>query len=184
MTAFASVGEIVACFERWGDTHYGEDVTQTEHALQTAARAQADAAGDALVVAALLHDIGHLVFLADDGRDGHAERVDDGHEAMGARALAGVFGPDVTGPIALHVTAKRYLCATDPHYADSLSAASVVSLGLQGGPLDRAACATFVGHPTAPAALRLRAWDDAGKIVGSAVPSLTDFLPLLERVAR
>lgn len=184
MKTIGSVDDVLALYERWGEAHYGEDVTQTAHALQTAALAEDAGAPDALVAAALLHDVGHLVFLADEGRDGHADRVDDLHEAIGARALARVFGPEVAGPIALHVTAKRYCCATDPAYAESLSRASVESLALQGGPLDAVACVHFVAHPAAEAALRLRSWDDTGKVVGLDVPNLAHFVPLLRKISR
>ena len=165
MTALGSVADIVALYDRFGGERYGEDVTQTAHACQCAALAQRDGAEDALVVAALLHDVGHLLHLSATGEDAHAADVDDDHEALGARALAALFGPEVTGPIALHVTAKRYRCAVDPTYLSRLSAASVASLRLQGGPLDAAAADQFARHPAAAAALHLREWDDTGKVV-------------------
>src|SRR5579863_69395 len=102
--------EIGAAFARHGGDLYGERVTQLDHALQCAALAEAEGADEALIAAALLHDYGHLF----EGRGDAAER--DGrdlrHEAHGARALGRWFGPPVTRPIALHVAAKRYLCAT------------------------------------------------------------------------
>ena len=184
MNAFTAVDEIVALFAEFGAERYGEDVTQTAHATQCAALARRDGASDALVVAALLHDVGHLLHLAATGEDAHAADVDDDHEALGARALAGIFGPEVTGPIALHVTAKRYRCAVDPNYRSRLSAASVASLRLQGGPLDADAADQFARHPAAAAALQLREWDDTGKVVGLEVPDLTAFLPTLTALAR
>src|SRR5579872_4678681 len=146
--------------ERGGD-RYGENVSQLEHALQCAQLAAAADAGDALVAAALLHDYGHLFEgggdAADrDGRDAH-------HEEHGARALRRWFGPEVTGPIALHVAAKRYLCAAEPGYETGLSAASQLSLALQGGAFTPAQCRRFALSPFAADAIRLRRWDDAGK---------------------
>ena len=132
----SSIDDLLALFDRLGDDTYGEDVTQNEHALQCAAIAEADGASEALIVAALLHDVGHLVHLDATGEVADAEVFDDEHEAVGARVLARIFGPEVTGPIALHVSAKRYRCATEPGYAEGLSPASVQSLAIQGGPLD------------------------------------------------
>ncbi|MFM9014736.1 MAG: HD domain-containing protein, partial [Gemmatimonadota bacterium] len=100
MIAIETVADVLALYERCGDDTYGEDVTQNEHALQCAAIAEADGASEPLIVAALLHDIGHLVHLDEHGEMADAEVVDDVHEATGARVLARVFGPEVTGPIA------------------------------------------------------------------------------------
>lgn len=183
MTPLADVDAVLDLYARFGSETYGEDVTQTAHALQCAALAEAECAPDALVAATLLHDIGHLVHLAAGGRDADADGVDDAHESLGARMLAPLFGPEVTGPIALHVTAKRYRCAVDPAYAATLSAASVRSLAVQGGPLAPVEAGRFTDHPAAEAALRVRGWDDTGKVPGLAVPDLEHFRPLLERLA-
>lgn len=179
-----SVDDIVALFDRFGSERYGEDITQTEHACQCAALAVRDGAGEALVVAALLHDIGHLIHLAATGEDAHAADVDDDHEALGARALAPVFGAAVTGPIALHVSAKRYRCAIDPDYRNRLSDASIASLRLQGGPLTTEVAEQFSRHPAASDALRLREWDDTGKVVGLVVPPFEAFGSRLRALAR
>ena len=184
MSPIESVTDVLALYARHGEDTYGEDVTQNEHALQCAAIAEADGASDALIVAALLHDIGHLVHLDETGAVADAHEVDDEHEATGARALARVFGPEVTGPIALHVTAKRYRCATEPGYADGLSPASALSLAIQGGPLDANACEAFAAHPAAAEAIRLRGFDDWGKLTDVEVPGWDQYLPLLERLAR
>ena len=128
--------------------------------------------------------IGHLVHLDETGEVADAEVFDDVHEATGAKALAAVFGPEVTGPIALHVTAKRYRCATEPGYVDGLSPASVQSLRIQGGPLDADACATFAAHPAAAEAIRLRGYDDWGKLDDVDVPGWDHYRPMMERLAR
>ena len=184
MNQLADVDAVLDLYERFGTRTYGEDVTQTVHALQCAVLAEAEGAPETLVAAALLHDIGHLVHLVDAGRDADADGVDDDHESVGSRMLAPLFGPEVTGPIALHVTAKRYRCAVEPGYADGLSPASVRSLALQGGPLDDEAAARFATHPAADAAIRLRGWDDTGKVPGLVVPDLAHFRPLLSGLAR
>jgi predicted HD phosphohydrolase len=181
VSAARSVGEVLDLFERWGTERYDEEVTQLEHALQTAALARAAQADPPLVVAALLHDAGHLLELADqrvrDDNDGR-------HEARGAAYLAGVVPPSVTGPIALHVAAKRYRCAVDPTYAAALSAGSIASLVKQGGPLAVHETAAFAARPGAVHAVELRGWDDHGKVVGLEVEDLAWYRPLLAVVAR
>jgi len=127
--------EILAIFARRGaGAYFGENVSMTEHALQAAYFAQAAAAPPNLIVAALLHDIGHLL---EDVPDDIADwTVDAHHERVGSRWLAKRFPPEVAEPVRLHVPAKRYLLATDAGYFAKLSPASVVTLKLQGGPME------------------------------------------------
>jgi gamma-butyrobetaine dioxygenase len=178
----AVVEQIAALFAREGAAAYlGEPVSIAEHMLQTAQQAELAGAPAALIAAALLHDIGHLVHgMAEDAAD---RGIDTVHEEAGARWLALAFGPEVTEPVRLHVAAKRYLCATDPRYLSQLSPASVHSLGLQGGPLTSAEVAAFAARPHADAAVAVRRWDDGGKIAGRPTPGFDHFRPLLEALA-
>src|SRR4051812_24225500 len=106
-----SLAEIEKVFDtRGGEQYSGEPVTQLEHALQCAALAEAGGAGDALVTAALLHDLGHM--LHDLGETPTERGIDDIHQYRALPFLRGTFGADVLDPIRLHVDAKRYLCAT------------------------------------------------------------------------
>lgn len=171
------VEEIEALFARHGGESYGEGVTMLQHALQTAALAQAEGADDSLVVAALLHDVGHFLQPTDDSFGYHK------HDRSGGDWLARRFGPAVSGPVRLHVAAKRYLCATEADYSGRLSAASVHSLGKQGGPMSAAEATTFAALPHAEAAVRLRRWDDGGKLDGLSVPDLTYYRDRLRRLA-
>lgn len=168
-------------FEKRGASNYsGEEVTQTEHALQAAWAAEQESASDSLVVAALLHDVGHL--LHDLGEDCAEEGVDDRHEALGALWLEKHFGPEVVEPVRLHVAAKRYLCAVDAAYRARLSPASVLSLKLQGGPFSEPEAAEFRAHPHFRGAVRLRGWDETAKIVGLKTPPLSHYLETIARV--
>jgi predicted HD phosphohydrolase len=179
-----SVTEVLDLFAAWGTDPYDEEVSQLDHALQTAALARADGATDELVAAALLHDVGHLLELRDGGpADGRVD-VDLGHEGRGTRWLAALYPPAVTAPIALHVAAKRYRCATDPAYRDALSAGSTASLARQGGPMAPDEAARFEALPGHADAVRLRGWDDAGKVTeGLDVPALESYRALLDRLA-
>jgi phosphonate degradation associated HDIG domain protein len=174
--------QIGRAFAEHGADVYGERVTQLEHALQCAALAEAEGASDALIAAALLHDYGHL--FEERGDAAEREGIDRRHEAFGARKLRRWFGPDVTRPIALHVAAKRYLCAAEPAYQAALSPASILSLRLQGGPYTAAQRRRFERAPFASDAIRLRRWDDAGKAEGARAPTLDHYWPLLGGLAR
>ena len=157
--------------------YVGEAVTILQHSLQTALFAQGAGASDALVAAALLHDIGHFAHAA--GLDATRRGIDPRHEARGAELLMQWFGPEVAEPVRLHVDAKRYLVGEDPAYAEGLSVESQNTLRLQGGPMTEAQRADFEGRPHWREALQLRRWDDQAKIVGLNVPPVSDYLELL-----
>jgi [1-hydroxy-2-(trimethylamino)ethyl]phosphonate dioxygenase len=171
--------QIFALFEKRGsEAYFGESVSMTEHALQAACAAQREGAPEALVLAALLHDIGHLV---EDIPDDIADwRADAKHEEVGGRWLAARFAPEVYEPVRLHVPAKRYLCAIDPSYFARLSPASVRTLELQGGPMSAGEVAAFRNERFCAEAVRVRRWDDQGKQPGLVTPSLAEYRALIE----
>jgi phosphonate degradation associated HDIG domain protein len=162
------------------DGLYGlSDVNQRQHALQAAWLAERNGCPEPLIVASLLHDIGHLVH---DLGDNPAEAgVDDQHEARGYEFLTAWFGPEVTEPVRLHVAAKRYLCATEADYFSKLSKDSVLSLSLQGGPMSASEVATFDAMPQSPAAVQLRRFDEQAKVKNLETPSIQHFLPYVQR---
>ena len=168
--------------ERGHDEYHGEAVSQLEHALQTAQFAEQEGQPAAIIAAALLHDIGHL--LHGHGEECAAQGIDDAHEELGMRFLAKAFDDNVTEPVRFHVAAKRFLCSTDSSYFAKLSAASVLSLELQGGPMSLAECQTVQSNPHFTAAIRIREYDDRAKIVGLATPTLAHFRKYLEGVIR
>lgn len=174
--------EILRIFQHRGSSAYfGEAVSMTEHALQTAHFARLDGAPANLVVAALLHDVGHLIeAVPEDIADW---KSDAEHEVVGSLWLAARFGPQICEPVRLHVPAKRYLCAMDPAYLSRLSSASVATLSLQGGPMSASERAQFEKEPYAQDALRLRLWDDQGKVAGLSTASLDEYRQLVQTVA-
>ena len=173
------IGELFAL--RGGEQYAGEPVTQLEHALQSAALAEAEDADDELVTAALLHDLGHL--LHDLGATPTLRGMDDVHQYRAIPFLRGLFGENVLGAIAGHVDAKRYLCATRAGYEAALSDDSKRSLALQGGVFDPADAQAFLAKPGAERAVRLRIWDDLAKVPAQATPPLAHFLARARRCA-
>ncbi len=157
-------------------------ISQLQHALQTAARAEANGEPPAMVIAALLHDVGHLV--AGLGDNPAEDGIDDAHEAIGASWLRGRVRPSVSEPVRLHVSAKRYLCATDPAYRASLAPDLVLSLRLQGGPMTPAEIETFLAEPYAQDAMRLRRLDDLAKDPDAKTEALAHFLRYLPDAIR
>ncbi|MCJ0765767.1 phosphonate degradation HD-domain oxygenase [Variovorax terrae] len=177
-----TLDDIEHLFVKRGHEQYtGEPVTQLEHALQTAWLAEQASESDALVTAALLHDLGHL--LHDLGASPTVQGVDDVHQYRVLPFLRGLFGDDVQDAIKLHVDAKRYLCATRPDYVSGLSDDSRRSLALQGGIFSAAQAQAFIGQPGAQAAVRVRIWDDLAKAEGLATPPLRHFLDRARRCA-
>jgi phosphonate degradation associated HDIG domain protein len=166
--------EIFSIYSRSGAAlYYGEAVSVAEHGLQSAHFAHCAGASDALVVAALLHDIGHLIDAAPD--DIAEWQSDAQHEVSGSRWLSSYFGPEVYEPVRLHVPAKRYLCAMDSTYLRRLSVASVQTLKLQGGPMSAAEIESFEAEPFQRDAVLLRRCDDQGKVQGFRTPDFEHY---------
>ena len=165
---------------RGSDSYLGEAVTMSEHMLQTAALAEEEGAPDALVAAALLHDVGH--FADEFSAYSPTDTIDKRHDVVGAQFLAPYFDQRIVTAVRLHVAAKRYLCATRPEYLSMLSAASVHTLELQGGSMSPSEVVEFEGNVGFRDAVRVRMWDDQAKVPGVLTPSFDDFVPLLRQV--
>lgn len=157
---------------------YDEAITELAHGLQAAAEAVESGDPDVLVAASLLHDVGHLLIHDNRTLDEELTR-NHGHDRAGARFLSRHFPAAVSDPVRLHVEAKRYLCAVEPSYFDTLSASSVRSLELQGGPMSNEEQAAFEAEPHAQAAIALRRYDEAAKVAGLTVPPFEHYVPML-----
>ena len=173
--------EIVTLLEdSGGEQYFGEDVSKLEHALQCAFHAASAGAGEELILAALLHDIGHLLDIDGTVRDERVGVVN--HDETGARwLLQRGFSPRLAALVGGHVDAKRYLTATNPAYNRRLSPASVETLKLQGGPMSDADALAFSAQPDRDAMLRLRTWDELAKDPAWSGPALRHYIPMLRR---
>jgi len=170
-----TIEEICQLYQIKGDRLYGgEAISQFAHGLQCAALAADHHQSAEMIVACLLHDIGHLLDSPKQPLGGYTP-----HEEAALMALRSLFRPAVTEPIRLHVAAKRYLCTVEPDYWDALSECSKQSLKLQGDRLSKAAAQAFIDQPYAPEAVQLRRWDDQAKVIGLKTPALEAFVPAM-----
>ena len=173
------ISQIIDTFRRNGDALYdgGEDVTQSQHALQAAHFAEQEGKSDTLIAAALLHDYGHVM---DESEDTVDRDADGRHELVGSRFLEPHFVPAVTEPGKLHVVAKRYLCATEPDYFAKLSPVSIRSLELQGGLFSKVQAAVFETNEHYADAVQVRRYDERAKEPDLATPEFDHFRKVLE----
>jgi len=177
-TIVAFLGDIFA--RRGGEEYLGEPVTMAQHMLQGATFAQQQGFSEEIIVAALLHDIGH--FTSEFGTYNPDDTQDRHHEDAGAAVLGAFFPTLVTDCVRYHVAAKRYLCATQPSYFERLSDASVHSLNLQGGPMSAAEVAAFSANPNLAEIIQVRHLDEAGKVADMETPDFAHFAPMVQRV--
>ena len=175
------INSIIQILLNKGDEQYGtEAVSQLEHALQCATLAKTSNATPELITASLLHDFGHLVHNL--GEDAAERGIDDRHEYRALGYLKTIFSDAVTEPIRMHVSAKRYLCAVNKDYWDSLSPASKTSLELQGGIFSSREAKEFISQSYADDAVKLRMWDDLAKVKGLKTPDVEYFMPAMEKL--
>jgi len=168
-------------FERRGDEEYlGEPVTMSEHMLQGAFFAEQENESDEIVVATLLHDIGH--FTSEFGMFSMDDTQDRWHEDAGAQVLERFFPKLVVDCVRYHVAAKRYLCAKSPEYFNSLSSASVHSLQLQGGPMSDEDMLLFEQNANIEAIVKVRRYDDRGKIAGLKTHQFAHYEQTIQRI--
>ena len=181
-----TIPEIAELLGSRATTWYGQEaVSQLEHALQCAHLSERAHEAPETVVAALLHDLGHMLSgertpVADQDA---LPAKDDLHQFVALPFLRGLFPNAVLEPIKLHVDAKRYLCAVDAGYWADLSPASKHSLELQGGRYDDAQVRAFEGLTFYAEAVRLRRYDDLAKVPGQVTPPLAHYAALMEQVA-
>ena len=175
MTSDDIIDQILDAFAVSGHLDYGEDISMREHMLQTACLAENNGEENRVVVAALLHDYGHLICnmpnaCFEEGRD-------NCHETLGATALQEWFDDDIVDAVRLHVQAKRFLCATDPDYVKKLSKASITTLAVQGGPMNQQEMSQYQQQKGHELAISIRIYDDQAKLPEMRRPALEEYVP-------
>ena len=165
---------------RGGEEYLGEPVTMAQHMLQGATFAEQGGLDEEIIVGALLHDVGH--FTSEFGTYHPTDTKDRHHENAGAEVLAPFFPSVITDCVKYHVAAKRYLCATKPDYFARLSAASVHTLELQGGPMSAEEVTAFESNPNLKKIIQVRYLDEAGKVADMETPDYWHFAPMVQRV--
>lgn len=173
------VDQIFSIFREYGSRHYGENVSELEHALQTAEFARQFGEADSIVLSCLLHDYGHM--LHDLGEDIAQHGIDAKHEIIGATLLKDLFPEIILEPIRQHVAAKRYLCWKNPAYEAGLSESSRLSLQLQGGPMTDIEAQKFETNPHFAACIKVRYYDDMGKVPNMPTADLRSYRSLIEK---
>jgi phosphonate degradation associated HDIG domain protein len=177
------VNHIEDIFNRRGaESYLGEDVTMAQHMLQAAQCAEESGADESLIVAALLHDIGH--YKNEIPETALAKGINNYHEEAGANFLEDYFPVSVIEPIRQHVSAKRYLCAVKLDYFERLSPASVHTLNLQGGPMNENEVKEFEKNAYLDDCVKLRYWDEGAKDPERIHPQFSYFRALVESLVK
>lgn len=180
MTTNEKVEQLFGLLAAKGNADYiGEAISQIEHAVQAAQCAERVGAPDEVVIAALFHDIGHLL---DEGEDMGGLGKHD-HEGLGAQYMLNLgFSNTVAELIRGHVKGKRYLTYKYPSYYDKLSEASKGTLAYQGGPMTAEEATAFEADPLFDWHLKIRAWDEQAKEVGQSLPDMVHYKDICVRL--
>lgn len=172
--------EIMAMYSKHGGEEYaGEKVSQLEHMVQAALLAQQQGFDDEVILAAFLHDIGHICEAArgDNEMGGYGIKS---HEDIAAKFLSEKgFSKKIIRLVQSHVDAKRYLTCRYPGYYEQLSDASKKTLEYQGGKMGEQEALAFEKDPLFELIIQMRRWDEQAKIEGQPIPSLEYYHGLL-----
>lgn len=156
--------EIIKLYQQHGgNEYYGEPVTQLQHACQSAELAGEQGCDDEMILAAFLHDIGHICVA------GHNATVMENygvmnHEKIGAAFLRNrKFSDRLIQLVQAHVSAKRYLTFKDENYFIRLSEASKQTLVYQGGKMSHDEALEFENNPLFHEMIAMRKIDELAK---------------------
>ena len=170
------VDQIIFNFSNNRSLYIGEDLTISEHMIQTAMLAEKNKCSDDLICASLLHDYGH--FVIENPNQLVSDKIDGRHEIIGANYLKNFFHNKIIEPILLHVEAKKYL-ARNKKYYNNLSDASKISLKLQGGIMNEIDAKKFEQNKNYENAIKLRRFDEGAKQKNLKIKKIEDYKVLL-----
>jgi phosphonate degradation associated HDIG domain protein len=171
--AMKTADEIMQLYESYGGSEYaGEKVSQLEHMVQAAQLAEEKGFDEEVILAAFLHDIGHIAEQADGENEMDGFGLKD-HEAIGSvYLLEKGFSLKIARLVGSHVNAKRYLTRKDPEYYNQLSDASKRTLSYQGGMMSQQEAEQFEKDPLFSEIILMRKWDEQAKIQHKPLPDL------------
>ena len=177
----ASIKYLQKLFAQKGSENYGEGLSQEAHMAQSALIALEDQCSEETIVAAGLHDIGHL--LEGDKFKSMAGYGIHQHDKLASELLSDIgFSDEICQMVELHVECKRYFCAVDPNYHDTLSPASQETLTFQGGPMNKEEVLEFKSYTNSANILKVREIDDMAKDPNGIKTMPTWFWDMAERV--
>lgn len=167
--------EIFDILNRRGqEAYFGEPVSQIEHACQSAQLAENEGFGEDVILAAFLHDIGHLCALPNEDEMPGLGILR--HEQVGAVYLRKLgFSEKICRLVEGHVQAKRYLTHKNQQYFDKLSDASRQTLAWQGGRMNAEEAEAFESNFLFELMVKMRRWDEAAKEVNHPLPNLEHY---------
>ena len=145
--------------------------------IQSAFAAQKNNEPDYIILACLLHDIGH--FLEKDDMNGlgvieHGKIAGDYLRKLGMKEK-------ICCLIENHVMAKKYLVSKYDYYYEKLSDASKKTLEFQGGKMTPLEMKKFEKHPEFQNILKVRHYDDIGKNENTNIPKLESYYDLIKK---
>ena len=165
---------------RGADEYVGEPVSLLEHMGQAAQLAEAGGHDEEVILAAFLHDIGHLLpQQIGEAMNGYGHLS---HEKTGASYLRqNGFSEKIAQLVLMHVQAKRYLCFRYPEYFQKLSKASQQTLVFQGGVMREEEAKAYQQSPFFNLSLKMREWDEAAKETELPLPDVEKYRNLALR---
>ena len=170
------IDQIIFAFTNNKSLYIGEELTISEHMIQTAMLAENNKCSSNLICSSLLHDYGH--FVVEDPNLLVTNQIDGNHETIWANYLKTFFSNEIIEPILLHVDTKKYL-TRDKKYLNSLSEASKVSLKLQGGVMSDNEAEQFEQNKNYKNAIKLRRFDEGAKKQNIKIKNIEDYKELL-----
>ena len=170
------IDKIISNFTNNKSLYIGENITISEHMIQSAMIAEKAKSPKNLICSCLLHDYGH--FILENPDELVKKKIDGKHEDIGYEYLKKFFKKEVVEPIKYHVLAKRYL-ARGKRYFNSLSEASKISLKLQGGVLNKKESKEFEKKNFFKHSIKLRKFDEVAKRTDVKMKSIIEYKDLL-----
>ena len=169
-------------YKKFGSADYiGEPVSQIEHMVQAAMLAEDDGQPPEVILAALFHDIGHLIQIECSETERMGKYGVKNHELIAGKFLRDLGIPEPIPSLAEnHVKVKKYRTFKDPIYYEKLSEGSKKSLEFQGGPMTADEARAFEKDKLFELSLKLRDYDDGAKIKDKEIKPIEYYQEMLE----